>query len=506
MKRRDRPRHPDILTPREWEVLALLRDGLANPEIAERLGVSRDAVKYHVSEILSKLGVTSREEAALWRPSERPWWAAAFAALSGAASRLSPLGRILAVGASISALAGLALLAYAAATLEEEVEPSPAGRLTPSLAPVEQDTQPATPTQAAIRTVVPADLMLGAETALPAGVTLLLETGCFQCDGQTTGLIRVSRDASGQMDREVLASVGGHFLYGTEQTDEGYFVGGIPFPARMVRTAKGVEESQRSMAGLAVSSDGRDIIAGLCYDCAQLGPVGAAVNDQVILYRSDDGGDSWREFGRPGPAHVVAALSPGRVILARETTNAGPLEFYIYPDGEVIPRPETATPVVFAPTVLADGTVVWPDRDGTLRRPDGSLVLRVPERSGEFGPYTISGIAQQTFGDRLIAVSWTASTPPPQGRLSIFSPEGIHIETFTISDSLRHMAWLSASVLAANVAVSPDQLRTQTPQFFPGLLPALIDVESRQIHPITDPFLKPGAEAGRNYVLGVQQR
>src|SRR5439155_2766693 len=124
MRRRGRPKHPDILTPREWEVLALLRDGLANPEIAERLGVSRDAVKYHVSEILSKLGVTSREEAALWRPSERPWWAAAFAALSGAASRLSPLGRILAVGASISALAGLALLPYAAATLEEEVEPS----------------------------------------------------------------------------------------------------------------------------------------------------------------------------------------------------------------------------------------------------------------------------------------------------------------------------------------------------------------------------------------------
>jgi len=48
MKRRGRPPHPDILTPREWEVLGLLRDCLSNPEIAERLGVTRDAVKYHV--------------------------------------------------------------------------------------------------------------------------------------------------------------------------------------------------------------------------------------------------------------------------------------------------------------------------------------------------------------------------------------------------------------------------------------------------------------------------
>jgi DNA-binding CsgD family transcriptional regulator len=112
MKRRGRPPHPDILTPREWEVLALLREGLGNPEIAERLGVSGDAVKYHVSEILSKLGVSNREEAAVWRPYQRPWWAAAVATVGGAASRLSPLGRIAAIGASIAALAGVALLAW----------------------------------------------------------------------------------------------------------------------------------------------------------------------------------------------------------------------------------------------------------------------------------------------------------------------------------------------------------------------------------------------------------
>ena len=51
------------LTEREWEVLEFLHDGLTTAEIAERLSISPVTVRRHVSEILKKLRVTSREEA-----------------------------------------------------------------------------------------------------------------------------------------------------------------------------------------------------------------------------------------------------------------------------------------------------------------------------------------------------------------------------------------------------------------------------------------------------------
>lgn len=57
---------PDALTEREVEVLRLIAMGLSNKEIGDRLVVSPATAKTHVSNILSKLGLTSRTQAAIY--------------------------------------------------------------------------------------------------------------------------------------------------------------------------------------------------------------------------------------------------------------------------------------------------------------------------------------------------------------------------------------------------------------------------------------------------------
>lgn len=63
---RGRPPHPDVLTPGEWAIVEAVRHGMTSRQIASRRGISPDAVKFHMANILQKLGMANRAELRRW--------------------------------------------------------------------------------------------------------------------------------------------------------------------------------------------------------------------------------------------------------------------------------------------------------------------------------------------------------------------------------------------------------------------------------------------------------
>lgn len=97
-----------VLTKRQSEVIALIAKGRTNGQIAEQLGISIDGAKFHVGEILGRLNVSTRDEAALA-------WKEAYSVRGRTASLVAALTatKVLAASAAIAALAVVAGVSWA---------------------------------------------------------------------------------------------------------------------------------------------------------------------------------------------------------------------------------------------------------------------------------------------------------------------------------------------------------------------------------------------------------
>ena len=117
-------------TPRQRQVLDLLARGYTNGQIAERLEITLDGAKFHVREILGKLGVDSREDAA---------------ALMADALLALPVARILAGGAAAGAVVGVGVAA-ALVFLDGDGQAPPTRDLPTATVPTTPTTIPVEPT------------------------------------------------------------------------------------------------------------------------------------------------------------------------------------------------------------------------------------------------------------------------------------------------------------------------------------------------------------------------
>jgi DNA-binding CsgD family transcriptional regulator/catechol 2,3-dioxygenase-like lactoylglutathione lyase family enzyme len=94
-KRRGRPPYADVLTPAEWKVTHAVQHGMTNRDIARRTGVSPDSIKFHVGNVLSKLGLANRKALRQWfRPPQGSALKKNREQTMTAFSGLAPLGQI----------------------------------------------------------------------------------------------------------------------------------------------------------------------------------------------------------------------------------------------------------------------------------------------------------------------------------------------------------------------------------------------------------------------------
>lgn len=163
-RRRSRPRHPDTLTPAESRVLNELRKGGTNAEIAVRLAVSPDAIKFHISNLLAKLGLEDRQQLASWRPDGGR---RRLRALLPLPATLGFLARPLVwVGAGTAVLAGAAAVAGVLVFVNGSGEPVPvAPPTTPT--PMSPTVAGPSPQPTPTTTVSPAPTPHGTPTPAP---------------------------------------------------------------------------------------------------------------------------------------------------------------------------------------------------------------------------------------------------------------------------------------------------------------------------------------------------
>ncbi len=328
-------------------------------------------------------------------------------------------------------------------------------------------------------------LPIGDPIAMPQGVVMIVEAGCFQCDGPGSGLFRVFKLADGKTVVQQLFSAGQRYF--PDNFEAVFEANGVVIPTTRVATVGGtISEEEPYITGWAVSDDGDTLIAGVCVQGFCGGSlIGLSDNAQTILYQSVDGGITWSELAAvDAGVWVVDVDLRGRALVAQWTNPDPniPASFFFEPGHEPVLRPHVVPERTF-PTV--DGEqVVWGSA-GTWYLPDGSIVLNIP------GEQSDSGLM---YGGTTGPVAMFVDGP--EANLEVYDGKSDSFERFSVPEMWSIAGWAAGPQLFGNISLSMEgQLAS---------LPAILYDKNKFISPITDPFLGSDFEKGRNRVIAVQ--
>lgn len=303
-------------TSRQRQVLDLLVRGMTNAEMAEVLGISLAGAKWHVSEVITKLGVDSREEAAeYWRVHNglRPRFTRLLRALLLHGTWLKA-GAATAAVAAASAAAVFAIVLLHETGDETRSADSPAVTPTDGVGPTAVPTgSPAppgattSPSPAAVPTALATfnglpvyELVVASPVSLPRDSLLYFSETCAVCYGGQ--LFRATQASDGTWTREQLLS-----------TKPAGVADGGP------------------IGEFVSDGDGRLAVLWCEGVCGKRHDGTADVTPRSLLL-SEDGGVSWRKVSR-GPSSPAAILG----FVGDQILTAADGVYVLYPSSEQVP-------------------------------------------------------------------------------------------------------------------------------------------------------------------------
>jgi DNA-binding CsgD family transcriptional regulator len=467
-------------TPRQREVLDLLVRGYTNGQIADQLGISLDGAKWHVSEIITRLGVDSRDEAAeYWRHQNglRMRFTRVLQAFFSSTT-LKVAGGTAAVASMV--IATVLVVGALRQAGNDATEPSagnppgdtadPGDSAGPGANPGNPNpgTTPGVPPNTTGEVVMGVDVVkvTVAQPSLPGtGAAYIIEKGCWQCDGEVTAYERVVADASGTTTTEEIFTA-----------PSGYIIGGRFDPA------------------------GKEHFISVCSQgyCGGVGQISA--DARSTIYRSTDGGTTWEVLKSfAGSAVLGIQTAQGPLVVVQEE-NQGPVWAEVLTSGQQLTPP--------APGYLpyGDGGVgfAWVSRDyRTLLMPDGSPLI-----SGDLGghKYADSGfqfISLLPSGDAALVSWWHGGSPATLVSYAGVVRNGQLERVFEMGEMVLVGAWLSPELAVGNMA-----MEAPAGSAVPGGMasqPVVFNLVTGEIIPLelygplfTDKY------TGRNQVVGVQ--
>lgn len=316
--------------------------------------------------------------------------------------------------------------------------------VTATVAPAPVSTVAASPEE--VPTADPEGLTIGDDIETPANMALYVEMGCWQCDGPTSGFMRVHRSAGGEIQERRI-------------------------------------EFKYPIKGLAIDATGGQMAVGLCVrsECGHL--EFPAPDAQTAIAWSHDGGVTFEVHAPLDGGYSVIGFTRGEVVVQGPYVQGTDAPVFLFPSMNVVTPPSGAAPHPFP----VPAEILWMSEDSRAVLTEyGDELFR--------SSYDVGVVALDAAGRQLAIQGYDEESREYVTR--IVSRPSSDVTSVDALFSLREIAQVasawSSSEFFGNISLQGER----------RFSPALFDIEEGVVRPLGAPF-DSERYSGRNRVAGV---